>query len=204
MGSDAGTDVFKIGKKELATYRAVMSQQPELHFPLTAEEVVMMGRYPHFNYRHSQKDEDICIQAMKKMDVADLMGRDYLTLSGGEKQRVQFARVLSQIWEAEENLTRYLCLDEAIAHLDLKYQQQLLKISKELCNHGVLVVAILHDLNIALEYAEHMILMKYGNIVYELPQPAKTINQEIIKEIFEVESQVIALPENKKTIVFSS
>ena len=66
------------------------------------------------------------------------------------------------------------------------------------------MVAILHDLNIALEYAEHMILMKYGNIVYELPQPAKTINQEIIKEIFEVESQVIALPENKKTIVFSS
>ena len=61
------------------------------------------------------------------MDVADLMGRDYLTLSGGEKQRVQFARVLSQIWEAEENLTRYLFLDEAIAHLDLKHQQQLLK-----------------------------------------------------------------------------
>lgn len=198
------TDVFKIGKKELAKYRAVMSQQPELHFPLTIEEVVMMGRYPHFNYRHSQKDEEICMQAMQRMDIADLLGRDYLTLSGGEKQRVQFARVLSQIWEAKENQTRYLFLDEAVAHLDLKHQQQLLKITKELCNNGVLVVAILHDLNLALEYAEHMVLMKHGNICYELPKPARMISPEIIKEIFEVDSQLIPLPGNKTTIVFPS
>lgn len=199
-----GKNIFHTGKNDLAKYRAVMSQQPELYFPLTVEEIVLMGRYPHFNYRHSKKDEDICKAAMHKMDVADLMGRDYLTLSGGEKQRVQFARVLSQIWEPQDNKTRYLFLDEAVAHLDLKHQQQLLKITKELCINGVLVIAILHDLNLALEYADHMIFMKQGNVIYELLQPATTVNSKIIEEIFEVENRLITLSENKTFIVFSS
>ena len=79
-------DVFQIDKTTLAKRRAVMSQQPELHFPLTVAEIVMFGRYPHFTYKPSKNDESICRSAMEKMEVWHLAERDYLTLSGGEKQ----------------------------------------------------------------------------------------------------------------------
>src|SRR5262245_46569540 len=68
-----GEDVFHIGKTAIAKRRAVMSQQPELHFPLAVSEIVMMGRYPHFVYKPSKHDEAICFDAMKKMEVDDLV-----------------------------------------------------------------------------------------------------------------------------------
>ena len=81
-------------KEELAKHSAVMSQQPELSFPLMVEEVVMMGRYPHFTFNPNKKDEDICNEVMERMNLHAFKERNYLTLSGGEKQRVQYARVL--------------------------------------------------------------------------------------------------------------
>lgn len=197
-----GMNIFSIPKKELARHRAVMSQQPELYFPLTVDEIVLMGRYPHFGFRHSEKDAAICEEAMRQMDIADLRARDYLTLSGGEKQRVQFARVLAQIWEPENKKPRYLFLDEANAHLDLKHQQQLLDLAKRMSKNGVLVIAILHDLNLALHYADHMLFMKQGNIAYSLHKPAATLTNTIIREIFEVESSIVDISQNKKVIVF--
>lgn len=95
-------------KEELATYRAVMSQQPELSFPLMVEEVVMMGRYPHFTFNPNKKDTSICNQVMERMNLTSFKERNYLTLSGGEKQRVQFARVLAQVWEKPAKGCRYL------------------------------------------------------------------------------------------------
>ena len=92
--------------------RAVMSQQPDLHFPLTVEEVVMMGRYPHFSFAPGKKDIQICTDVLRQMKLDDFAGRNYLTLSGGEKQRVQFARVLAQIWEPPASGNRYLFLRE--------------------------------------------------------------------------------------------
>ena len=95
-------------KETLAKYRAVMSQQPELSFPLMVDEVVMMGRYPHFNFNPNKKDFAICDEVMERMNLSSFKERNYLTLSGGEKQRVQFARVLAQIWEKPQNGIRYL------------------------------------------------------------------------------------------------
>lgn len=184
-------DIKEIDKPFLARMRAVMSQQPELHFPLTVEEIVMMGRYPHFNLRPARLDQDICRDAMKRMEVDAFTGRDYLTLSGGEKQRVQFARVLAQVWKTGENETKYLFLDEAVSHLDLKHQQQLLNEAKKHAKNGSVVICILHDLNLAITYANRILLMKDGRIKYELENPA-AITSTIIKEIFEVEAAVLS------------
>jgi iron complex transport system ATP-binding protein len=80
--------VNTIKKEELARQRAVLSQQPELNFPLTVEEVVMMGRYPHFTFHPGKKDYAICDEVIDKMKLRTFKERNYLTLSGGEKQRV--------------------------------------------------------------------------------------------------------------------
>jgi iron complex transport system ATP-binding protein len=138
---------------------------------------------------------------MRKMDVEEFMDRDYLTLSGGEKQRVQFARVLAQIGELNTNETKYLFLDEAVSHLDLKHQQKLLDVTKELCRKGVLVICILHDLNLAFSYADRILFMKDGNIAYETFDCSE-INTDTIKNIFDVEVKLLQRENQKPVIVF--
>ena len=196
-----GANISDINKTKLAQTRAVMSQQPELHFPLTVKEIVLMGRYPHFSLRPSHLDLEICWQAMVKMEVSDFAERDYLTLSGGEKQRVQFARVLSQIWEAEVGLPKFLFLDEAVSHLDLRHQQQLLHESKQLSRRGSTVICILHDLNLAVSFADRMLFMKNGRIVHELDNPSE-INPIIIREVFEIEAEILRSADQRPVIAY--
>lgn len=194
-----GQNVFQLDKTVLAKQRAVMSQSPELYFPLTVSEVVMMGRYPHYTYAPSKKDEAICFEAMKKMEVEDLIERDYLTLSGGEKQRVQFARVLSQVWKTEADEKKFLFLDEAVSHLDLKHQHQLLQTAKEFCLGGSTVIAILHDLNLSMAYGDRILFMKQGKILYNTTK-LSDVSSEIIRDVFDVSSTIL-YPENHKPVV---
>lgn len=196
-----GQDVFKLDKTILAQRRAVMSQQPELQFPLSVSEIVMFGRYPHFRYKPSKNDETICSKAMDKMEMTAMAGRDYLTLSGGEKQRTQFARVMAQIWEAEQGEKKYLFLDEAISHLDLRHQHQLLRIAKDFCSRQTTVIAILHDLNLAMQYADRILFMKEGRIAYELPKDGN-LTPAMIKNIFEVEVTILFTDSGKPLLVF--
>src|SRR5260221_4331598 len=145
-----GTNLNQLDKISLARRRAVMTQLPELHFPLSVDEIVMMGRYPHFSFRPTPNDRAICEQVMLHMSIQSLSGRDYLTLSGGERQRVQFARALAQIWEAPPTGSRYLFLDEPVSSLDIHYQHQLLQLARDLVKANIVLIAILHALNLAL------------------------------------------------------
>lgn len=196
-----GTDAFTIDKAELARRRAVMSQQPELHFPLSVAEIVMFGRYPHFRFKPSKKDASICLTAMQFMEIDNLAERDYLTLSGGEKQRVQFARVLAQIWEAHKIDQKYLYLDEANSHLDLKHQHLLLQMAKDFCSREVTVIAILHDLNLAIRYADRILFMQQGRIVHDI-RKIESITPEIIREVFEVDSKIMYTDSQMPVLVF--
>jgi iron complex transport system ATP-binding protein len=197
-----GTDVFSLEKKELARIRSVMSQQPELQFPLRVYDIVMMGRYPHFGLAHTRHDEGICGLAMEKAGVTAFADRDYLTLSGGEQQRVQFARALAQIWEPVDGKPRFLFLDEAVSHLDLKYQHQVLSLALDLCRQGVTVIAILHDLNLSITYADRILFLNHGRVAHDIHDKGE-INRSIIKEVFDVEARVIdsGLP-GRPVIVF--
>lgn len=158
-------DLDEIPKADLAKIRAVLSQNIHLTFPLTVEEVVMMGRYPHFHGKASQKDKDICRQAMEFFKVNDLAGRNYLTLSGGEKQRVHFSRVTAQIWPDNNDTTKILLLDEPLTYLDIYYQHEFLTMIRQLMQRQrMIVVGVVHDLNLAYKYADKVTLLLNGNM----------------------------------------
>lgn len=181
-------------KVSIAQKRAVLSQQSELSFPLSVEEVVMMGRYPHFNLNPSAKDKDICLQALKRMRIEDFRYRNYLTLSGGEKQRVHFARALAQIWEQPNDTCRFLFLDEPIASLDLNYQHEFLRIAKEVAIQNTVTIAVIHDINLALQYADRVVLINMGHTVAN-GLPSEVITMENIYSIYGLKCRLLQSPD---------
>lgn len=188
-------------KKILATKRAVLSQHYHISFPIAVNDIVLMGRYPFFSTHPTAKDIAICKEAMQLMNVAQMKERDYTTLSGGEAQKVQMSRVLAQIWEAREGERKLLFLDEPVSHLDVKYQQQLLQAARELCRQHTTVIAILHDINLALAFADRLLLMKEGRVVCDLGQPA-VVTTEMIKEVFDVSSTILHPERHNPVVIF--
>jgi len=188
-------------KKELAAKRGVLSQHYQIAFPIAATDIVMMGRYPFFNSSPRKMDRDICNQALQMMQSHELSSREYNTLSGGEAQKIHMARVLAQIWEAGESNEKVLFLDEPVSHLDLKYQHELLSTAKHLCNRHVTIVAILHDINLALMYADHIIFLKGGQLIHETTDAAG-VTPEVIRNVFDVSANVVDLEGGKRVVVF--
>jgi iron complex transport system ATP-binding protein len=184
----------------LAKKRAVMSQQPVLSFPLSVEEVIMMGRYPHFTFNPGKKDEHICEEVIHLMQLNTFREQNYLTLSGGEKQRVQFARMLVQIWEPPINGHRYLFLDEPLTSLDINYQQEFLKIAGSLSTKKTVLVAVLHDLNLALQYADKIYFLKEGELVAQ-GKPNEVLTEELIEQVFAVKANIIKNPISNEPLV---
>ncbi len=195
-----GTNLNQLDKISLARRRAVMTQLPELHFPLSVDEIVMMGRYPHFSFRPTPNDRAICEQVMLHMSIQSLSGRDYLTLSGGERQRVQFARALAQIWEAPPTGSRYLFLDEPVSSLDIHYQHQLLQLARDLVKENIVLIAILHDLNLALQYADRMIFMRQGRIIAEGEVPG-VVTPALIRETFDIGARLLEDPHSDMPVI---
>lgn len=158
--------------------RAVLSQQVDLVFPMQVEEVVLMGRYPYFNGKPAREDYRVCQDVITYFDLGKLVGRNYNTLSGGEKQRVHFARVLAQIWNKKDTELRYLLLDEPLTFLDIYYQFNFLQKLKELMQQQPLVVVgVIHDLHLAARFAEELVLLKEGSIL-----ASGTVNEVLSKE----------------------
>jgi iron complex transport system ATP-binding protein len=161
-----GTDTGKLSARELAKVRAVLSQNIDLSFPLKVWEVVMMGRYPHFEGKAAARDEKACEEAMRFFNVYDMAERNYMTLSGGEKQRVHFARIMAQIWYPPEKGSRYLIMDEPLTFLDVYYQYQFMhKIQELLKDSRLVVVGVVHDLNLAARFADHIVLLHLGKVL---------------------------------------
>ncbi len=159
-------DSKQLSVASLAKIRAVLSQNIELAFPLHVTEVVMMGRYPHFTSKPTKRDEEIVKEAMRFFDVTALADRNYMTLSGGEKQRVHFARVASQIWTSSTNECRYLILDEPLTFLDVHYQFDFMHKMKDLLkSQNIVVVGVVHDLNLAAKFADQIILLHQGKLL---------------------------------------
>ena len=187
------TDLHKIKKEELARQRAVMSQQPDLSFPLTVDEVVMMGRYPHFAFNPGKKDKQICEEVMNRMNLQSFRERNYLTLSGGEKQRVQYARVLVQIWEHSADHLKYLILDEPLTSLDISYQHEFLEIAKDLLKENTVLIAIIHDINLAIQYADKLFFLKEGKLVSS-GSTLHVITEKLIEDVFGVKTTIVKNP----------
>ncbi|MGC2949209.1 heme ABC transporter ATP-binding protein [Burkholderia ambifaria] len=169
-----GEPLARIDTPRLACLRAVLPQAAQPAFPFSVDEIVLLGRYPHARRggaRHviAHRDRDIAWQALERADADALVGRDVTTLSGGELARVQFARVLAQLWpddDAMEAGTRYLLLDEPTAALDLAHQHRLLDTVRAVAREWRLgVLAIVHDPNLAARHADSVAMLADGTIV---------------------------------------
>lgn len=185
------TEIAHLSYQQLATFRAVLSQHTEVAFPLKAWEVVMMGRYPHFSTKPGKPDEKAVEEAMYYFDVTDMAERDYTTLSGGEKQRVNFARVLAQIWYSKPGQMRYLLLDEPLTFLDVNFQYQFMRKLQQLeQKHDLVVVGVVHDLNLAARFGDFILLLKEGKVAAQ-GTPAEVLTAQHISDAFRIEAEII-------------
>ncbi|MFA7274588.1 MAG: heme ABC transporter ATP-binding protein [Crocinitomicaceae bacterium] len=176
-------NLLQFSAQELAKIRAVLSQNIDLAFPMQVREVVMMGRYPHFSGKPQKQDHQACSEAMELFGVTPFADRNYLSLSGGEKQRVQFARVFAQIWYKEAG-QRYILLDEPLTFLDIKFQYLFLKEIKRIVqNENLLAIGVLHELNFAAQFADDLLLLHEGKIMAK-GMPSAVLTEENILQTF--------------------
>lgn len=165
-------NIYDYAPQELAKKRAVLKQHTPITLPFKVREIVMMGRYPYFKSRETDHDKAIVNEAIAKAGITHLADQNYLSLSGGEQQRVQLARVLAQ---ASGENTRYLLLDEPVNSLDVAHQHNTLQLAKTFAQGGNCVVAVLHDLNLAAMYADKILMLKSGKIAaYGTPEEVFT------------------------------
>ena len=165
-----GIDINKYTERLLAKEVALMQQNTTVGFPFPALDIVLMGRYPYIKRFRAESKEDYTI-ARRNMDythTGSLEESPVTEMSGGERQRVLFAKTLTQE-------TDIILLDEPTASLDITYQEQIFEYSRELSSTGTTVVAAIHDLKIAARYCTRLVLMNCGEIVADgLPQEVLT------------------------------
>ena len=179
-----GKEVKDYEIKELARKVGYVPYTSSDTFPMTVVDTILMGRNPHRKMSTLHNDLVIARDVMKMMDITHLAMRPFNELSAGQHQRVMLARGLAQEPEI-------LLLDEPTANLDIRHQMDVIRLLKELSvERGLLVVMISHDLNIAAKYSDNVIMMSKGQI-YAVGRPADVITAESVKEVYDVDSDVI-------------
>ncbi|MFN4121433.1 heme ABC transporter ATP-binding protein [Acidovorax sp.] len=155
-----GMPLSSLPAATLALRRAVVPQESAVAFDFTAREVAELGRYPH-RQQPAPHEAAIVDGALGATGVIALAERSFNTLSGGEKARVHLARALAQVWSPRpDGAARWLLLDEPTAALDLAHQHQALRLLRDWAHgEGCSVVAVLHDVNLALRYADDVLLL---------------------------------------------
>jgi iron complex transport system ATP-binding protein len=177
-----GVEVRRWRRREFARQVAFLPQSVRLEFPFTAEQVVFMGRAPYADgWFESQKDHAAVAHAMETTDTVAFAKRDFRSLSGGEKQRVILASALAQEPET-------LLLDEPTTFLDLKHQLAMYKLLSSLAKR-MLMVAVTHDLNLALRFSDRVMVMDQGRIAAE-GRPQEALAPEVIERVFGVHAEL--------------
>lgn len=188
-----GRPLAQLSAAQQARQRAVLPQKPSLSFDLGVREVVAMGAYPFPELSPAQLDQ-LCAQALQQAGVSHLAQRRYLELSGGEQQRVQFARVLAQCQAAPGGQPRYLMLDEPISNLDPRHQIDLLRTARDLAHQqGAGVMVIAHDVNLAAHWCDRLMLLADGAAVAE-GTPAEVLTPANLRHVYGVSADVIPHP----------
>ncbi|MFG2357492.1 ABC transporter ATP-binding protein [Streptomyces sp. NPDC048521] len=184
-----GADIAGLPGRQVARALGVLPQSPAAPDGITVADLVARGRQPHQKWwqQWSQADERAVTEALERTDTADLADRPVDELSGGQRQRVWIAMALAQD-------TDLLLLDEPTTYLDIAHQVEVLDLIRRL-NHerGRTVVAVLHDLNQAARYADHLVAMKAGRIVAQGP-PDEVVTAELVQEVFGLPAVVVPDP----------
>jgi len=174
-----GIEIRDWRRRDFARRVAFLPQMVRLEFPFSAEQVVMMGRTPYAGgWYESPEDHAAVARAMRTADTLAFRGRDFRSLSGGERQRVVLASALAQ-----EPQT--LLLDEPTTFLDLKHQLSMYRLLADLGRRGMLIVSVTHDLNLALQFADRVLVLEEGRIAGDGPA-REVLNPELIDLVFGV------------------
>jgi iron complex transport system ATP-binding protein len=178
--------------RELSMIRAVLPQSTTVSFAFTVEQIVMLGRQAHRTTR--RENALIMAEVMALTGVTDFAQRNYLTLSGGEKQRVQLARVLAQVWE-ETVYPRYILLDEPTSSLDIAQQQLIFGLARKACTRNIGVMAIVHDLNQAVQFADQLCFLRNGAVIAQ-GETRTVFTKAVIEETFSCRVNIYQDPVN--------
>jgi len=190
-----GREVREWPRRAFAREVSFVPQSVRIEFPFTAEQVVMMGRTPYCDGIFESPEDHLAVErAMETTDTLPFRGRDFRSLSGGEKQRVILASVLAQS-------PRVLLLDEPTTFLDLQHQVSIYRLLRDLARQGLLVVAVTHDLNLAGAYSDRLLVMRAGEIVYDAA-PLEVLNRDAIHAVFGVDAEVHQTPAGKPWISY--
>ena len=191
-----GTPLVRLSRREIAKSIAVVAQENETKFPVTVLEFILAGRFAHGAAFGWESDEDIAAarRALQACDLSAFGDRMMNELSGGERQRVVLARAL-----AAETLV--LLLDEPTANLDLAHQGLMFRLVRQRCTTaGASAVVITHDLNLASEFADKIVMLKDGKII-ATGLPEAVLTKDNLREIYGVNVLLDANPASGKTRV---
>ncbi|MBP2404540.1 ABC transporter ATP-binding protein [Streptomyces syringium] len=184
-----GEELARIPTRRIAQSLGLLPQTPVAPEAITVADLVARGRQPHQRWwqQWSETDERAVTDAMARTDVSALAERAVDELSGGQRQRVWIAMALAQE-------TDLLLLDEPTTYLDIAHQVEVLDLVRQL-NHerGRTVVAVLHDLNQAARYADHLVAMKAGRVIAR-GRPSEIVTTELVREVFGLDSVVVPDP----------
>lgn len=185
-----GRDPSSFRSQELALHRAVLSQHVNVAFPFSVAEVVRMGG----GERRGPPVDTLAEAALAEVDLLPMHNRIIGTLSGGEQQRVHLARILVQLACGESAYgPGLLMLDEPTASLDLCHQLDLLSIIKRCNQRGTTVITIMHDLNLAVLFADRILALSHGTLMSDGAADA-TITDDMLSRVFGVADAVGRIP----------
>ncbi len=182
-------DVTAMSRKELAKVVGVLPQSSVAPDGVRVAELVGRGRYPHQGWfgRHRSDDDSVVMRALEATGVADLADRPVAELSGGQRQRVWIAMVLAQE-------TDVVLLDEPTTYLDVAHQVELLDLLRDLNrDRGTTVVMVLHELNLAARYADHLVVMSAGRVAGQ-GEPSRVLTEDAVLGAFGLEARVVTDP----------
>tara|TARA_R110000764_G_scaffold53138_2_gene115553 strand:+ start:2007 stop:2774 length:768 start_codon:yes stop_codon:yes gene_type:complete len=179
-----GKKLHTISSRYLATQLALLPQTQPIPDGITVEDLVAYGRSPYTGFwgKLTAEDRSFIIQSMEQVGVIQLRKQLVSELSGGQRQRVWLAMTLAQN-------TPYLLLDEPTTYMDLSHQVELMALFKTLNNKGKTIVTVLHDINQAARYCDHLIIMKDGEIITQ-GKPVNVLTQDMLKSVFSLNAQI--------------
>ena len=180
---------YKTSPESIAKWRAFLPQKSTLNFDFNVLDVAMMGRYPYQKSKSEEKNKSIAKQYLGKLGLEKLSERSFIRLSGGEQQRVQFARILAQMHECINSDDKgIIFLDEPTSDLDIKYQHEILEILKELKTYNLCIVIVIHNLEQAANYSDKTILLNKGRIE-SVGKPLQVLSSKRIEKTFGIQSE---------------
>ena len=187
---------------KLALHRAVLSQSNVLSFPFSAYDIVRMGRHPHRYQEKKEESKRISKHVLESFNLSNYSERNYTTLSGGEKQRVQIARVITQIWSNDNDYrNKVLILDEPDSYLDINHQAELFSYLKKLNKKGLTIILVLHDINHAIQKSNKVIMLKNSKLIDYLESDQLATSNKI-NEVFDIKPTLLYNNELSKPIIF--